>query len=413
MKINIVRFILRQLAPIIKAQQSKFPVLAITGPRQSGKTTLLKELFSDYRYITLENPDTRAFATDDPKGFLNLYNGNVIFDEVQRVPSLFSYIQGRVDESGIMGQFILSGSQNFHLLNSITQTLAGRVALFKLLPFDFEELKKNGLLADSYAQAAVKGFYPAIFDRGIDPVIFYSNYIQTYIEKDVTELLNIRDIKLFRVFLSLCAGRAGQLLNIQALANECDISNHTAKAWLSVLESSYIIFLLQPYHQNFNKRLVKSPKLYFYDTGLLTYLLEIRTAKELELNRLKGNVFENMIVAEFQKNNQHLYRHRNYYFWQDSNGHEVDLLTKKAQGFDVFEIKATQTVSTALFKELDRFETIAAPVIFYANYIQNPYIEKDGNGASKYQRYPAVPVFLCGLCAGLRRAAAQCKCDGQ
>ncbi|WP_295672540.1 ATP-binding protein [uncultured Mucilaginibacter sp.] len=354
-------FIARQIAPIVKAQQSKFPVLAVTGPRQSGKTTLLKALFSDYRYVSLENPDTRSFALEDPIGFLNTYDQKIIFDEVQRAPALFSYIQGRVDESGQMGQFILSGSQNFHLLNSITQTLAGRVALFKLLPLDFTELKSQGLLEDSYTKASIKGFYPAIFDRDIDPVVFYSNYIQTYIEKDVTELMNIRDLKVFRTFLGLCAGRAGQLLNYSALANECDISHNTAKAWLSILESSYIIFLLQPYHQNFNKRLVKSPKLYFYDTGLLNYLLGIRTAGELEENRLKGQVFENMILAEYQKKNHHLYLHQDYYFWQDSNAHEVDLLMKKSNGFSIFEIKATQTISSSLFKEMDRFEEIAAP----------------------------------------------------
>jgi predicted AAA+ superfamily ATPase len=252
-------FVNRQITSLIRAQQSKFPVLALTGPRQSGKTTLLKELFSHYRYVTLENPNTRSFATEDPVGFLNQYHEHVIFDEVQSVPELFSYIQERVDGSGMMGQFILSGSQNFHLMSSITQTLAGRVALFKLLPFDFTELKAADLLAAQYTQASVKGFYPAIFKRDINPAIFYANYIQTYIEKDVTELLNIRDLKLFRTFLGLCAGRAGQLLNLSALANECDISHNTAKAWLSILESSYIVFLLQPYHQNFNKRLVKSP----------------------------------------------------------------------------------------------------------------------------------------------------------
>jgi predicted AAA+ superfamily ATPase len=283
----------------------------------------------------------------------------VIFDEVQRVPSLFSYIQGRVDESRKMGQYILSGSQNFHLLTSITQSLAGRVALFKLLPLDFEELKASALLEDTYTAAAAKGFYPAIFDRDIEPVVFYANYIQTYIEKDVTELLNIRDLKLFRTFLGLCAGRAAQLLNVSAIANECDISHPTAKAWLSILESSYIIFLLQPYHQNFNKRLVKSPKLYFYDTGLLSHLLGIRTAADLNENRLKGNLFENMILAEYQKNNHHLYLHQEFYFWQDSSGHEVDMLIKKSQGFDIYEVKATQTINSSLFSEMDRFEQIS------------------------------------------------------
>ncbi|MFC5283469.1 ATP-binding protein [Pedobacter alpinus] len=354
-------FITRQIAPIIESQKTKFPILALTGPRQSGKTTLLKQLFSDYRYINLENPSIRSFATDDPLGFLNQYNDKVILDEVQRVPELFSYLQERVDEFQIMGQYILSGSQNFHLLNNITQTLAGRVALFKLLPFDFKELKQNQLLDASYPKAAIKGFYPPIFDRNINPSIFYANYIQTYIEKDVTELLNIRDLKQFRTFISLCAARAGQLLNYSALANECDITHNTAKAWLSILESSYVIFLLQPYHQNFNKRLVKSPKLYFYDTGLLTHLLGIRNADEVVENRLKGQIFENMVVAEYQKQNHHSYLLRDYYFWQDSNANEVDLMLKDIQGFSIFEIKATETISNTLFKEMDKFEEIASP----------------------------------------------------
>lgn len=249
-------FVHRQIEYLIKSQQSKFPILAITGPRQSGKTTLLQRMFKDFRYVSLENPDMRSFATDDPTGFLNEYSENVILDEVQRVPTLFSYLQTKVDGSQKMGQYILSGSQNFHLLNSITQTLAGRVALFKLLPLDFEELKAAKLLEKSYPQTLFKGFYPAIFDRDIDPKIFYTNYIQTYVEKDVTALLNVKDLKTFRTFLGLCAARAGQLLNISALANDCNISQPTAKAWLSILESSYIIFLLQPFHQNLDRKSV-------------------------------------------------------------------------------------------------------------------------------------------------------------
>jgi len=354
-------FVHRQIEYLIKSQQSKFPILAITGPRQSGKTTLLQRMFKDFRYVSLENPDMRSFATDDPTGFLNEYSENVILDEVQRVPTLFSYLQTKVDGSQKMGQYILSGSQNFHLLNSITQTLAGRVALFKLLPLDFEELKAAKLLEKSYPQTLFKGFYPAIFDRDIDPKIFYTNYIQTYVEKDVTALLNVKDLKTFRTFLGLCAARAGQLLNISALANDCNISQPTAKAWLSILESSYIIFLLQPFHQNFNKRLVKSPKLYFYDTGLLCHLLRIKSADELIVNRLKGNLFENLILAELQKKNYHQYTDLDYYFWQDSNANEIDILMKNNDIFDVYEIKATETISLELFKQMDRFAELAAP----------------------------------------------------
>jgi predicted AAA+ superfamily ATPase len=351
----------RHITKHIQAQKSKFPIIAVTGPRQSGKTTLLKNIFSDYRYISLENPDARAFATEDPNGFLNEYNYKVIFDEVQRVPLLFSYLQNIVDESKIMGQFILSGSQNFHLMQGITQSLAGRVALFKLLPFDLSELKANDLLEDSFAEACVKGFYPAIYDRDIEPNVYFSNYIQTYVEKDVTELLNIKDLKTFRAFIGICANQAGQLLNLNALANACNISQPTAKNWLSVLESSYIIYLLQPYYENFNKRLVKTPKLYFYDSGLLCHLLKIKTGKALTGNRLKGNIFENMVIAEFQKQNYHNSLNNEYYFWQDSNTNEVDLLLPTDNGFSAFEIKATQTITSDLFKNLDKFELNASP----------------------------------------------------
>ena len=355
-------FIERRITRQIASQQDKFPVLAVTGPRQSGKTTLLRKLFEGYQYVTLENPDNRQFAESDPVGFLDHYERYVIFDEVQRVPHLFSYIQGRVDESRLMGQYILSGSQNFHLLKSITQSLAGRVALFKLLPLDFAELTVKQLLADEYTVAAVRGAYPAIFDRDIQPAVFYTNYIQTYVEKDVTELLNVRDTRQFRQFLGLCAARAGQLLNISALANECDIAFNTAKAWLSILESSYLVFLLQPYHQNRNKRLVKTPKLYFYDTGLLCHLLGIKKADQLETNRLKGNVFENMIISEYQKRNYHLYEHHEFSFWQDTHGNEIDLLWQEGQTFHAVEIKATKTITSELFKQLDKFEIQLGPL---------------------------------------------------
>ncbi|WP_316826703.1 ATP-binding protein [Pedobacter miscanthi] len=351
----------RHISKYIEQQKSKFPIIAVTGPRQSGKTTLLKNIFKDYRYISLENPDVRAFATEDPNGFLNEYNNKVIFDEVQKAPLLFSYLQGIVDESKIMGQFILSGSQNFHLMQGITQSLAGRVALFKLLPFDLSELKANNLLEDSFAETCVKGFYPAIYDREIQPGIYFTNYIQTYVEKDVTELLNIKDLRAFRTFIGLCANQAGQLLNLSALANACNISQPTAKNWLSVLESSYIVYLLQPYYENFNKRLVKTPKLYFYDSGLLCHLLKIKTSEALTKNRLKGNIFENMVITELQKQNYHNYLNNEYYFWQDNHANEVDLLMSTDEGFSIFEIKATQTITSDLFKNMDKFEANASP----------------------------------------------------
>lgn len=351
----------RTLAKEIRKRIKQYPILAVTGPRQSGKTTLLKTLFPDYQYVSLENPDQRSFAQEDPNGFLQQYADNTILDEVQRVPELFSYLQTAVDASGQMGQYILSGSQNFHLLKHITQSLAGRVALFRLLPLDTQELERANKQTNNYLEACIQGGYPAVYHRGIKPTDFYANYISTYIEKDVTELINIRDINSFRTFLGLCATRAGQLLNLSAIANECNISQPTAKAWLSVLESSYLVFLLYPYHENFNKRLVKTPKLYFYDTGLLTHLLEIREPEELAINRLKGNIFENFVIANFQKFNANRYQHLNYYFWQDHSGLEIDLLLKTANAFDVYEIKSTQTLNGSLFKNLNYFTELVKP----------------------------------------------------
>jgi len=354
-------WIKRTVAEEIRKRITKFPILALTGPRQSGKTTLLRNLFPDYRYVSLENIDNRSFALEDPNGFLAQYSSKVILDEVQRVPELFSYLQTAVDDSGQMGQYILSGSQNFHLLNHITQSLAGRVALFRLLPLDTEELADAKKLPVDYLQACIQGGYPAIYHRDLDPTDFYVNYIRTYIEKDVTELINIRDMNSFRTFIGLCAARAGQLLNLSSLANECNISQPTARAWLSILESSYIVFLLYPYHENFNKRLVKTPKLYFYDVGLLTHLLQIREIEDLAVNRLKGNVFENFVVANYQKINEHRYRHLQYYFWQDHNGLEIDLLLKTAKSFKIYEVKSTQTLSSGLFKNLKYFAELVDP----------------------------------------------------
>ena len=353
----------RSIKTAIDIYREKYPVIALTGPRQSGKTTFLKDEFPEYRYVNLENPDTRNLAITDPNAFLKLYNKFVIFDEVQRVPALFSYIQALVDESKIMGQFILSGSQNFHLMQNITQSLAGRVALFRLLPFDFSELKMAGLLDSDFAVNMYKGFYPAIYDRDIPPKMFYSNYVQTYIERDLSEIINVRDLKLFRNFISLCAARAGNVINLNSLANECGISQPTAKSWLSVLESSYIVFQLQPYFSNMNKRVTKSSKLYFYDSGLLCHLLKINDAGSLQLSNHKGSVFENMIIAEFLKSSYHQNLLRDFWFWRDAAGHEVDLLWQDDERLNLVEIKATQTIMSDLFKGMAYFENLAPQLV--------------------------------------------------
>jgi predicted AAA+ superfamily ATPase len=347
----------RDIAKAIIFLLDKYPIIAVTGPRQSGKTTLLKTMFSEYRYVSLENPDARKFAETDPNGFLKLYDTQVIFDEVQRVPSLFSYIQTLVDQSQTMGQYILSGSQNFHLMENITQTLAGRVALFKLFPFDFNELSTEGLLNDDYLQNMVKGFYPAIYYRNIPSKIFYSNYIQTYVQRDVSELVAVKDMRLFQNFIALCAARAGQLLNLNGLANECGISQPTAKSWLSALESSYIVFQLNPYYKNFSKRVVKTPKLYFYDTGLLLHLLKINNAEQILTHPIKGNLFENLMVSELVKQMHHANNAQDIYFWRDSAGHEIDLLIDMGISIKIIEMKAGLTVLPEMFKSLEWFET--------------------------------------------------------
>lgn len=348
----------REIVYAINKLIGKYPIIALTGPRQSGKTTVLKMAFPDYRYLNLENPDIRDFAEKDPNGFLKEYSEKVIFDEIQRVPHLFSYLQGIVDESGMMGQFILSGSQNFHLMQSITQSLAGRVAIFKLFPFDFQELDSAGLLQKDYLSNLLKGFYPAIYDRDIPSKTFYNNYLQTYVQRDVSELIAIKDLQLFQRFLALCATRAGQLLNLSYLANECSISQPTAKAWLSALENSYILFLLYPHHKNFSKRIVKTPKLYFYDSGLLAHLLKIQSVTQIEANPIKGSLFENMVIAEYVKRMHHKNEPDDIWFWRDTNGNEVDLIIQKSMQDEIVEIKATETIMSDLFKGLNRYASL-------------------------------------------------------
>ena len=347
----------RQIANAILSLIKQYPVLALTGPRQSGKTTLLKEILPHYRYVSLEDTDLRSFASSDPKAFLEKYNNQIIFDEVQRVPELFSYIQTIVDASKEMGQFVLTGSQNFNLLEHITQSLSGRVILFKLLAFDFFELKQANLLPIDWKELLIKGFYPAIYDRGLNPSIYYANYLQTYIQRDIAQLVNIQDFHKFNNFVKLCAGRVGQILNLSNLAKDTGISQPTAKAWLSMLEKSYIVFLVRPYFENFNKRIIKSPKLYFYDTGLASFLLDIRNVDDISQN-LKGNLFENLIVADKYKQNEHKVQLKTYWYWRDSNGHEIDLLNKKGTSFSIFEIKSSKTVLPKMIKSLNYFDTI-------------------------------------------------------
>jgi len=346
---------IRNIYKPIKKYLAKYPIIALTGPRQSGKTTFLKSMFKKYTYINLEDPDLRAYATTDPRSFLQEYDSKIIFDEVQRVPELFSYLQTIVDEKKIMGQFILSGSQNFNLMESITQTLAGRVAVFSLFPFDLIEMKKAKWLSKDLGQLMSKGFYPAVHAREINPDRYYADYLKTYVNRDVSQLINIQNDRLFSAFIRLCAARVGQLVNFNVLARDTGISHNTARNWLSILQTSYIIKVLKPHYNNYSKRIIKSPKIYFYDTGLLCHLLNIRKAKLKPSHPMWGNIFENFIVIEMEKQNAHLDLLREYYFWRDSHGNEVDLLYQENQSMHAYEIKSSSTMQNRMLKGLDYF----------------------------------------------------------
>ena len=354
---------------------SKFPVLAITGPRQSGKTTLCKKIFFSYRYVTLENPDIRQFAKTDPKGFLEEYNDRVIIDEAQHVPELFSYIQGVVDEKNQTGQYILTGSQNFLLLENISQTLAGRIYIYHLLPFSDSEIQQKysvDLLSNIF-----KGGYPRIYDQNIDPADFFPSYVQTYVERDVRNMLNIKDLSLFSTFLKLCAGRIGQLFNSSSIANELGVDYKTVRSWLSLLEASFVVYRLQPWHTNFNKRVIKSPKLYFYDTGLACYLLGLKSKEEINVHFAKGALFENYIMTEYIKNTWNKGEALSFYFWRDSAGNEVDLLIEEGQRLKIAEVKSSKTIKQDFFKALTYFEKLAQ------KYTVEKYVIYGGNESRK------------------------------
>ncbi len=316
--------ITRVISDKLKSLYRKFPVVSVVGPRQSGKTTLVKNVFPRLKYVSLEELDNREFALRDPRGFLSTYDNGAIIDEAQRVPDLFSYIQTEVDKKDSPGQFILTGSQNILLHENVSQTLAGRVAILRLLPFSLEELKNTPYGSWQSDRYIYTGFYPRIYDKKINPADWYPNYIQTYVEKDVRLMKNISDLNTFQKFIKLCAGRTGQILNLSSLGNECGITHNTAKSWLSILEAGYIIFLLKPYHKNFNKRLIKMPKLYFYDTGLACFLLGIQNTSQLATHYLRGSLFESFVLSELIKERFNKGIEPNCYYWRDKTGNEID-----------------------------------------------------------------------------------------
>jgi uncharacterized protein len=351
----------RSIEPSLRSMLPKFPILLVTGPRQSGKTTLLRAAFPDYRYVNLELAQNRTFASEDPQGFLRLYDNKVIIDEAQRVPELFSWLQAKTDESRQMGQYILSGSQNFLLMAKTAQSLAGRVAIFKLLPLSHAELKAHQLLPQAPETALWQGGYPALFDRELTPPQYFPSYIETYLERDVRTLTNVQDLGLFRNFIRLCAGRVGQPINFQSLATDCGINQATVKNWLSILETSHILFQLPPYFENFNKRLIKSPKFYFYDTGLLCHLLDLHNAQTLTQYHNRGSLFENMVIVEMMKNRYNAMLPASFYFWRDNHATEVDLVVSENAQLNLFEIKFSFTIKSDFMKGIRVFRANTPP----------------------------------------------------
>ena len=352
--------IYRKLTATLQRLAKTFPVIAITGPRQSGKTTLAKAVFADKPYITLEDPAERAFAFEDAKGFLHRFRDGAIFDEAQRWPDLFSYLQGMVDEEPIPGKFILTGSQQFGLLAGVSQSLAGRVGMTALLPLSISELPAASKSSQSLDTLIIKGSYPALHVRNISPADWFASYIATYIERDIRQVLRVHDLSVFQRFVRLCAGRNGQLLNLNALAGETGVSQKTARSWLSVLESSYIVHLLPPYFRNFGKRLIKTPKLYFLDQGLACWLLGIRSHEHLALHPMRGAIFESFIISEFLKSRYNRGQPPDLYFWRDNNGLEADIVFERGTKLQPVEIKSGQTITGDYIRAGQRAARFAA-----------------------------------------------------
>ena len=333
----------------------------MTGPRQSGKTTLCRSAFPDLSYTNLEAPDQRAFAESDPRGFLAQLGEGAIIDEVQHVPALLSYLQVLADERGRNSLFILTGSEQFRLSDAISQSLAGRTGLLRLLPFSLAERRQMGASA-AVDEMLYSGFYPRILDQGLDPRQALGDYMETYVERDVRRLGEIRNLSSFRTFVRLCAGRVGQLVNLTSLGSDAGVSHTTAREWLTVLEASYIVFQLQPFHANIRKRLVKSPKLYFYDVGLASYLIGVENARQVATHPLRGALFENAVVAEVLKHRFNRGLQPNLSFFRDARGLECDLFYETGHGIGAIEIKAGSTVNSDYFRSLDRVADLVPEV---------------------------------------------------
>jgi uncharacterized protein len=365
----------RTMEAVLQDKARHYPVVTLTGPRQSGKTTLARSAFPDLPYANLEDPGQREYALNDPREFLGRHPGGLVIDEAQRAPDLFSYIQVLVDQEDRPGRFILTGSHNFLLMKSIRQSLAGRAAVLHLLPLSLAELAgrppldldrlgrdlprpddtgRGDLMATLF-----RGGYPRLHDKALEPQDWLANYTRTYVERDVQEVLRVSDLEVFGRFLGLCAGRNGQLLNLTSLANDCGISHPTARSWLSVLETSFLVKLLRPHHRNFNKRLVKSPKLYFLDTGLLCYLLRIRSPEELRTHAQRGAIFESLVLSELVKNFLNRGLDADLYFWRDSSGREIDFVIDRGHELVPIEAKSSTTIAEDALAGLSRWQELA------------------------------------------------------
>jgi uncharacterized protein len=348
----------RALSTRLKAIYKYFPVISLNGPRQSGKSTLLKNTFPKLPYTSLENPDTIRLALNDPRGFLDNFPNGAIIDEAQHAPELFSYIQGIVDDNPKI-KFILSGSQNFLLTQQITQTLAGRVGVLTLLPFSANELMMANKFKTKFEDVAFTGFFPRIYDKKIPPALFYPSYLQTYVQRDILQISKIADSAQFLNFLKLLAGRVGQLLNLSSIANDVGVAVNTIKSWIHILEMSYIIYLLRPHHNNFSKRLIQMPKIYFIDTGLLCYLLEIEKPSQIKTHFCKGGIFENYTIIELLKSKYNAATLPKLSFWRDKVGHEVDVILESGNHLVPIEIKSSQTKSLHFFDGLKYYKNLA------------------------------------------------------
>ena len=352
-------YIPRLLTRECKKAAREYPVVAILGPRQSGKTTLARKAFPRKKYVSLEDLDNRAFASEDPRGFLATYSSGAVIDEAQLVPGLLSYIQTRVDRERKKGQFILTGSNQFLLEEKLAQSLAGRVSLLRLLPLSLSELDACGIERGTLFELMFKGFYPQLHAEELSTSKWFGNYIETYIHKDVRLIKNIANLGQFGLFVKMLAARVGQLLNLQSLSNDCGISQNTVKSWLSILESGLIVKLLRPYYRNFNKRLVKAPKIYFYDTGVLCHLLSINSPREIVTHALRGALFENFVFAEMEKHFFNRAESSPLYFWRDRRGREIDFLIDRPR-LKIVEVKSSQTITREFFKNIEDFRQMAS-----------------------------------------------------